>query len=192
MWAALGGMGLRNSAANPVPFKRHRHDFGDFSIKGEPSVRAIFEDENGTLWIATRETLNPIDRLSKRYASYRIGSPGEDSDVIAICEDQFGSLWLGRLEATCRAVWAKEKGPPRRTNPTRTVKRQLAFEITYLLNLCAADYLALKLKRIPHCICRGLLAADRSRKSGELMTALGDRKLGVLRMSYPSMKSSSR
>lgn len=95
MWVALGGMGLTSFAVKPLPFKRYRHDFGDPNIKAEPFVGAIFEDENGMLWIGTHEALNRIDRLSKRYASYPMGSSGEGSDVIAITEDRSGSLWIG-------------------------------------------------------------------------------------------------
>jgi ligand-binding sensor domain-containing protein len=95
MWVALGGMGLTSFAVNPLPFNRYRHDFGNPDIKGEPFVGAIFENEKGALWIGTHEALTKIDPLSKRYVSYHVGSPGEDSDVIAICEDRSGSLWIG-------------------------------------------------------------------------------------------------
>lgn len=95
MWAALGGMGLTSFAVKAPPFKRYRRDFGDPNIKGEPFVGAVFEDENGTLWIGTHEALNQIDRLPKRYASYVLGTAGEGSDVIAITEDRSGSLWIG-------------------------------------------------------------------------------------------------
>jgi ligand-binding sensor domain-containing protein/signal transduction histidine kinase len=98
MWAALGGMGLTNFAPNSLPFKRYRHDFGNPSIKGEPFVGAIFEDEHGTLWIGTHEALNRIDQNQKHFISYHIGDPGEYSDVISICTDHSGNLWIGTYD----------------------------------------------------------------------------------------------
>ena len=98
MWAALGGMGLTNFAPNSLPFKRYRHDFGSPSIKGEPFVGAIFGDEHGTIWIGTHEALNRIDQNQNRSISYHIGGPGEYSDVISICTDHSGNLWIGTYD----------------------------------------------------------------------------------------------
>jgi len=95
LWIALGGMGLTSFSLSPMPFKRYRHDFGDPNLEGEPFVGAVFEDENGTLWIGSHEALNRIDDRARRYAAYHLGSPGEDSDAIAISEDRSGYLWIG-------------------------------------------------------------------------------------------------
>jgi ligand-binding sensor domain-containing protein len=58
-------------------------------------VGAIYEDSQGILWVGTPEALNRIDRKAGRITSYRHGGPETGTDVITICEDRSGYLWVG-------------------------------------------------------------------------------------------------
>jgi ligand-binding sensor domain-containing protein/signal transduction histidine kinase len=60
----------------------------------EPFVAALFEDREGMLWIAAPEALIRRDKLG-RITEYRTGGPEVGADVISICEDRSGSLWVG-------------------------------------------------------------------------------------------------
>jgi ligand-binding sensor domain-containing protein len=93
IWAGLGSMGTVRFATNPPPFTRLVH--GPHPNSENPFVGAIYEDSQGILWAGTPEALNRIDRKTGRITSYRHGGPETDTDVIAICEDRSGNLWVG-------------------------------------------------------------------------------------------------
>ena len=95
IWASLGGFGLTRFTSRPLPFQRYRHDFGNPASRDEPFVGAIYEDHQGILWIGAHEALNRIDRKAERYDAFSLTAAGEGSDVITICEDRSGYLWVG-------------------------------------------------------------------------------------------------
>gem|GEM_PF-2115253 len=95
IWASLGGFGLTRFTSKPLPFQRYRHDFGNPASRDEPFVGAIYEDHQGILWIGAHEALNRIDRKAERYDAFSLTAAGEGSDVITICEDRSGYLWVG-------------------------------------------------------------------------------------------------
>jgi PAS domain S-box-containing protein len=94
IWAGLGGAGPTHFASTPPPFqdvsciRDNRH-------KSDPFVGAIYEDHQGILWTGTRQTLNRIDRNTRKCTSYRITETDIPSDVISIDEDRVGALWVG-------------------------------------------------------------------------------------------------
>jgi signal transduction histidine kinase/ligand-binding sensor domain-containing protein len=92
LWADLGRKGITHFATKPTPFKRIAHLSGNTD---NPLVGAIYEDHNGILWVGTPEELKRIDRKSNEYTSHRLGGPGIDSNVITICEDRSGNIWVG-------------------------------------------------------------------------------------------------
>ena len=61
------------------------------ALGGTKQVNAVFEDDGGIVWLATREALHSIDRKAPS-PSYRSSAPDA---VIAIREDASGDLWLG-------------------------------------------------------------------------------------------------
>jgi ligand-binding sensor domain-containing protein len=93
IWAGLGSMGTVRFATNPLPFTRLVHS--PHPNSKNPFVGSIYEDSQGILWVGTPEALNRIDRKAGRITSYRHGGPETDTDVIAICEDRSGKLWVG-------------------------------------------------------------------------------------------------
>ncbi|MBQ4379413.1 MAG: hypothetical protein II821_09505 [Treponema sp.] len=60
------------------------------------SVRAIFEDSNGFIWLGSNDEgvhkINPLDGSSKSYTTQN-GLP--NNSVRAICEDKNGNIWIG-------------------------------------------------------------------------------------------------
>ncbi|HYZ87239.1 MAG TPA: two-component regulator propeller domain-containing protein, partial [Bryobacteraceae bacterium] len=94
IWASLGGYGLTRFTSKPLPFKRYRHDFGNPSDHDEPFVGAIYEDDDGVLWIGTHSALHRIDRSSGKFQDFEL-TRGESSDVITMCQDRSGYLWVG-------------------------------------------------------------------------------------------------
>ncbi len=95
IWAGLGRMGLARLSGKPLPFKRFQHlDTPDNAV--QPFVGAIYQDHEGLLWIGTPAALNRIERKSGRVTYYRrTPGPAATTDVISICEDRAGNLWVG-------------------------------------------------------------------------------------------------
>jgi ligand-binding sensor domain-containing protein/signal transduction histidine kinase len=95
IWAGLGRTGLTRFDSKPLPFERVTYNPSDLNSRVEPFVGAIYEDSRGILWIGTPEVLLRIDRKAGQYTSYRTSGPKANSDVITICEDHSGNLWVG-------------------------------------------------------------------------------------------------
>jgi ligand-binding sensor domain-containing protein len=85
IWAGLGTQGLAHFDPKGPPFAR-LDPAGSTRL-----VNAVFEDDAGIVWLATREALHSIDRKSPSPA-YRTSPPGA---VLAIRQDASGDLWLG-------------------------------------------------------------------------------------------------
>ncbi len=95
VWAALGRMGVAHFSTNPLPFKRVPH-LSSAEGTAEPFVGALYEDEQGILWVGTPEALNAIDRKTGSSTAYhRTPGPAVNTDVITIREDRSGNLWAG-------------------------------------------------------------------------------------------------
>ena len=92
IWVAPGRMAPAFLAAKPAAFKKLPRVPGT-SI--EPFVAALYQDRQGVLWIATPEALVSRDSNTGRITAYRTSGPGVASDVIPICEDRSGNLWIG-------------------------------------------------------------------------------------------------
>jgi ligand-binding sensor domain-containing protein/signal transduction histidine kinase len=92
IWAGLGRKGFTHFASTPMPFQRIPYLSGR---TGEPFVGAIYEDHQGVLWVGTTAELIKIDSKTGEHTSYRLGDPGVNSDVIAVCEDRSGNIWAG-------------------------------------------------------------------------------------------------
>jgi ligand-binding sensor domain-containing protein len=87
IWVGLGTQGLVHFDPKGPPFAR----LDPAASGGTKLVNAVFEDDAGIVWLATREALHSIDRKSASPA-YRSSPPGA---VLAIRQDASGDLWLG-------------------------------------------------------------------------------------------------
>jgi len=81
-------------------FRVFEHDASDPRSISDHSVRTIYEDRGGNLWIGTNTGgLNRLDRASWTFEHFRHDStdPGSIShdSVYAILEDRTGALWVG-------------------------------------------------------------------------------------------------
>ncbi|HYO84617.1 MAG TPA: two-component regulator propeller domain-containing protein [Bryobacteraceae bacterium] len=92
VWAGLGRKGVVRFATNHVPF---RNVPGLSSNRTQPFVGAIYEDQDGILWIGTPAELKRIDRRTMHSESYRLVGPEKNSDITTICEDRSRNLWIG-------------------------------------------------------------------------------------------------
>ena len=63
-----------------------------------PHVRAILEDEQGRLWVATADGLNRLDRRTGKFDRYRkdVANPQSlgDNYVMSLFQDRSGILWV--------------------------------------------------------------------------------------------------
>ena len=87
IFAGLESQGLIHFNPKSPPFT----SLDPAALGGTKQVNAVFEDDGGIVWLATREALDSIDRKAPS-PSYRSSAPDA---VIAIREDASGDLWLG-------------------------------------------------------------------------------------------------
>jgi len=92
IWVAPGRMAPAFLPTKPPPFKRIAKVPGSAL---EPFVGALYEDLHGILWIGTPEALIRLDRKTGRITAYKTGGPEVGTDVVSICEDRSGGLWVG-------------------------------------------------------------------------------------------------
>jgi len=92
IWAAPGRMAPALLATKPPPFRRIPKLPGSTV---EPFVGALYEDRRSILWIGAPEALARLDRNSGIITAYRTSVPEVGTDVVSICEDRSGNLWVG-------------------------------------------------------------------------------------------------
>lgn len=75
------------------------------------SVQAIFQDEDGYMWLATNNGLNRFDgsRLESFYADARDSSTISSNSIVKIFQGPEGNLWLKNFERIVN-VYLKDKG----------------------------------------------------------------------------------
>ena len=64
------------------------------------TITAIIKDENGQLWIGTRDGLNCYDTQMKRFVRYFDGEEGENRNrrtVLSLYQDSNNRLWVGTM-----------------------------------------------------------------------------------------------
>ena len=88
-------------------FVVYRHDPGDPASISDHSIRTIFEDRAGNLWIGTNSAgLNRLDRATGRFEHFRHDSGDPTSlshnSVYGIVQDKAGDLWVGTQQGLNR------------------------------------------------------------------------------------------
>lgn len=79
--------------AQPISFDR----IGPAQGLSQSTIRAVYQDRQGFLWIATRDGLNRYDGQTFQIFRHRHGEPTslQSSDIATIREDKQGRLWVG-------------------------------------------------------------------------------------------------
>ena len=80
--------------------RSYRHDAGDPDSLSDDTVRVVFKDKDGLLWVGT--SFGGLDRLDPtldKFTHYR-HNPGDertlsDDNVACIYQDRAGALWIG-------------------------------------------------------------------------------------------------
>ncbi len=85
IWAGFESQGLAHFDPKGPPFTR----LDPALSGGTTQVNGVFEDDEGIVWLATREALHRIDRKAMSSVT------SAPDAVIAIREDASGDLWLG-------------------------------------------------------------------------------------------------
>lgn len=90
-------------------FAHYVHDPSDPDSLGPGTVKVIFEDRSGILWVGTEEpgTLSRLDLAAPRFTVYRYDPANPDGfpntyGIRAILEDREGILWLGTYSGLVR------------------------------------------------------------------------------------------
>jgi signal transduction histidine kinase/ligand-binding sensor domain-containing protein len=95
MWFGTAD-GLNKYDGYDVTVFRHRES--DSSSLSSSTIRSIFEDHKGNLWIGTGVGLDRFDRETGKFARFTINRPGSGEnvwrDISSIYEDTDGTLWL--------------------------------------------------------------------------------------------------
>lgn len=85
---------------NPIIGSIRRFQYrSNLNLTGNFNVLALFEDSKGFIWIGTRNALTRIDPANENIKEFQHNSNNPNSlsasDISAIYEDRFGTLWFG-------------------------------------------------------------------------------------------------
>ena len=77
----------------------YSHDEHDPNSLSDNTVRAIYEDARGVLWVGTYDGLDRLDRSTQEFTHFR-HRPGDptslsENTIYAVHEDRYGRLWVG-------------------------------------------------------------------------------------------------
>ena len=83
-----------------TPMQVFKHDHEDPHSLSENTIRTLYQDRSGTLWIGTwTGGLERFDRDTESFTHFRHNPADPNSlssdSVFAILEDRAGQLWLG-------------------------------------------------------------------------------------------------
>lgn len=94
IWLGYEGGELSRLDANSNEFTHYVHDKENPSSNPGGYVKAIFEDENGRLWIATQEGLTRFDPVSETFTRFGEKDGLPTNFIQAIQQDKNGDLWI--------------------------------------------------------------------------------------------------
>lgn len=98
LWFATGD-GVYQLNLQPKPFHNLRHDSSDPNSLGADEINAVYEDPQGILWVATKNSgLDRVDRETGQVTHY-LHIPDDPTslsfdNIRSISPSQDGSLWL--------------------------------------------------------------------------------------------------
>jgi signal transduction histidine kinase/ligand-binding sensor domain-containing protein len=112
--AGLNKLDRESEAEGQARFVRFQHDPNDPSSLSDDTIRSVYEDQAGNLWVGTFEGgLNWLDRGAGTFVRYQHDPTDShslsDNDVISIQEDRAGTLWIGTAGGGVNVVDANRK-----------------------------------------------------------------------------------
>ena len=99
----LNELTKENIEAHKLEFRHFKSENNNSSSISNNSVRAIYQDSNGIIWIGTDEGLNSVIKNEQNEISgfnRYLNIPNDSrslshNEIYAICEDNSGKLWIG-------------------------------------------------------------------------------------------------
>jgi signal transduction histidine kinase len=98
----MGGGGLDTLDKRTLRFAHYRHIPEDTLSLSYNSVRTLYEDRKGTLWVGTGAGLNKFERSTGSFKRYTTRDGIESDQITGILEDDRGNLWLGTGKGVSR------------------------------------------------------------------------------------------
>jgi ligand-binding sensor domain-containing protein/signal transduction histidine kinase len=91
---------LSNSAGDSIIFVHFRHDPKNPNSLLNDKISSVAEDDNGLLWIGTREGISILDPAKDEFIAYYIHDPQNphslsSSNISYVCKDRAGNIWIG-------------------------------------------------------------------------------------------------
>ena len=100
MWFGTYADGLRSLDPQSGNYRTYRHSPSDAASLSNNEVHRIFVDHQGTVWVATDDGLDRLDRTTGTFQTYKVQTSNRRRQRIAsIAEDSSGRLWLGTAES---------------------------------------------------------------------------------------------
>ena len=101
LWIATRNSGINIFNPENGSFKHLQHHEDETRGLIDNSVRHILKRPNGDFWIATsRATIQLYEKKTGRYYNYDLDNENErDLDILALCEDRDGVLWIGTMNS---------------------------------------------------------------------------------------------
>jgi len=106
LWIGTSTRGLLKLVKNPEKLKSHQniieksyvHDPADSTSITSNCIFTVFEDNSGTLWLATDEGLCKYNRKTDDFTTYRVNREEIFYNLMfAIFEDSKNNLWVGTM-----------------------------------------------------------------------------------------------
>ena len=98
IWVGTWAQGVTRYDTRTHHFETFRHDPSDPRSLSQNTVKHVYQDRKGTIWVATEDGLNRFDPVARKFTVYRMKSGSRLSQVYNnFTEDGAGNLWLGTL-----------------------------------------------------------------------------------------------
>ena len=99
LWIGTIGGGLNKFNPSTKQFDSYMHIAADSTSLSDNYVNAVYEDNNGALWIGTNVGLDRLDRATKTFTHIDLMSGNSENSipirVLSICSDKNDNLWIG-------------------------------------------------------------------------------------------------
>lgn len=92
LWIGTSSGGVNRFDINSEEITIYKHDDSNINSLSHNSVRSIYQDYNGTIWVGTKGGINRYNRYEDNF--YRYENTGNNT-IRSILLDRDGVLWLG-------------------------------------------------------------------------------------------------